>query len=293
MFRIKKKLHMKKNSSAHKPTVTIIGGIHGNEKIGVLAINRLKKIIKPEQIFGKIYFIFGNPYAYEKNKRFLRHDMNRLFKSNGVQLGKKPSLEQKRAFEIAKILKKTDFMLDIHSTQKPSVPFVFCKLSPRHLELARIFETKFIVGPAKGAKIPSLSACTDDYVNSHGGIGITYESGWNRDLKVLGKVIQKTMEFLKKIQANPEACDKRSVPFKKNPIIIGLYKEVIPKTSAFGLTKDFRNFDFIKKGELIAHDGKRRITVKQDSYIIFPKTQFIVGKPACYLGRRFKRNQTN
>ena len=285
---------MKKNKGTSKgPTIAIIGGIHGDEKIGVLAINKLKKLIKKEEVFGKIYFIFGNPYAYKKNKRFLRHDMNRLFKSNGVQLGKKPSLEQKRAFEIAKILKKTDFMLDIHSTQKPSVPFVYCKLSPRHLELARIFETKFIVGPAKGAKIPSLSACTDDYVNSHGGIGITYESGWNRDLKVLGKVIQKTMEFLKKIQANPEACDKRSVPFKKNPIIIGLYKEVIPKTSAFGLTKDFRNFDFIKKGELIAHDGKRRITVKQDSYIIFPKTQFIVGKPACYLGRRFKRNQTN
>lgn len=291
MFRIKKKLHMKKNLRGHKPTVTIIGSIHGNEKIGALAINKLKKLIKKEKFRGKINFIFGNPYAYKKNKRFLRHDMNRLFKPSGVELGKKPSLEQKRAFNISKILDKTDFMLDIHSTQKPSVPFVYCRLSPRHLELARIFGTKFIVGPAKSAKIPSLSACTDDYVNSRGGIGITYESGWNQDLKVLSKVVQKTKEFL---QTAGSAFLKMKMRKKqKKPILIGLYKEVISKTNAFSLAKDFKNFDFVKKGGLIAHDGKKRITAKQDSYIIFPKTQFVIGKPACYLGRRFKRSQTN
>lgn len=292
MFRIKKKLHMKKNLRRHKPTVTIIGSIHGNEKIGALAINKLKKLIKKEAVFGKIHLIFGNPYAYKKNKRFLRHDMNRLFKPSGVELGKKPSLEQKRAFKISKILDKTDFMLDIHSTQKPSVPFVYCKLSPRHLAFAQIFETEFIVGPAKGAKITSLNACTDDYVNSRGGIGITYESGWNQDLKVLNRVVQKTKVFLKRTL--------RSSIKKRSPhaaglacVLIDLYKEIIPKTKTFGLAKDFRNFDFIKKGGLIACDGNRKITAKQDSYIIFPKTQFIIGKPACYLGRRFKRNQTN
>jgi len=279
---------MKKNKG---PTIAIIGGIHGNEKIGVLAINKLKKLIKKEEAFGEIHFIFGNPYAYKKNKRFLKHDMNRLFKPTGVKLGTRPSLEQKRAFEIAKILKKTDFMLDIHSTQKPSVPFVYCRLAPRHLAFAHLFETEFIVGPAKGAKIPSLSACTDDYVNAHGGIGITYESGWNRDLKVLGKVTQKTKEFL---EATRSAFLKMKTHAKqKNPIIIELYKEIIPKTNAFSLAKDFRNFDFLKKGEPVACDNNQQITVKQDSYIIFPKTQFIVGKPACYLGRRFKRSQTN
>lgn len=291
MFRIKKKLHMKKNLRRHKPTVTIIGSIHGNEKIGALAINKLKKLIKKEAVFGKIHLIFGNPYAYKKNKRFLRHDMNRLFKPSGVELGKKPSLEQKRAFKISKILDKTDFMLDIHSTQKPSVPFVYCKLSPRHFALARIFETEFIVGPAKGAKIPSLNACTDDYVNSRGGIGITYESGWNQDLKVLNRVIQKTQKFLTIVESTHL---KGVMPRNKiKPIIIDLYKEIIPKTKTFGLAKDFRNFDFLEKDELIAHDGKNKITAKQNSYVIFPKTQFIIGKPACYLGRRFKRNQTN
>lgn len=282
---------MKKNFRGRKPIVTIIGSIHGNEKIGALAINKLKQLIKKENFPGKINFIFGNPYAHKKNKRFLRHDMNRLFKPGGVKLGKRPSLEQKRAYKISKILDKTDFMLDIHSTQKPSVPFVYCKLSLRHLELARIFETKFIVGPAKGAKITSLNACTDDYVNSRGGVGITYESGWNRDLKVLNRVVQKTKYFLQ-----ITGCTHLKIKTRKNktkPIIVTLYKEIIPKTNAFGLAKDFKNFDFVKKGGLIARDGKKQITVKQGSYIIFPKTQFIIGKPACYLGRRFKRDQTN
>ncbi|MBI4994951.1 succinylglutamate desuccinylase/aspartoacylase family protein [Candidatus Peregrinibacteria bacterium] len=270
---------MKKN----RPTISIIGSIHGNEKIGALAINKLKKLIKKEEVFGEIHFIFGNPYAYKKNKRFLRHDMNRLFKSTGVELGTRPSLEQKRAEKIAKILKKTDFMLDIHSTQKPSVPFVYCKLAPRHLAFARIFETEFIVGPANNAKIPSLSACTDDYVNAHGGIGITYESGWNRDLKILGKVIRKTKEFLGATGVSFLKIKTRAK--RNNPIIIELYKEVIPKTNAFSLAKDFKNFDFLQKGGAVARDNEQQIAVKQDSYIIFPKTQFIVGKPACYLGR--------
>ncbi len=121
--------------------VVIMAGIHGNERISVQVIEKLKNLLLEEKLFGEIYLIIGNPTAYEYNVRFVHEDLNRLFDKETIECIKKDSskqlnTEQKRVLEIILILEKIDFLLDIHSTINPSVPFVFTKNTKKHLEIA-------------------------------------------------------------------------------------------------------------------------------------------------------------
>jgi predicted deacylase len=88
----------------------IIGGLHGNEPLGVELVKKIQQLKIPN-----IKAIYGNPEAIIQNKRFLDQDLNRVFpgKVDG-------NLEQKRAFEITQICKNYDFVLDFHNTHCPN-----------------------------------------------------------------------------------------------------------------------------------------------------------------------------
>ena len=114
------------------PCVLIIGAIHGNERIGKAVILKLSHEINPKKLCGELILIFGNPAAYAANKRFINFDLNRLFNPSQIGILKgKPihslNIEEKRALEIEPYLQKANYLLDIHSTIKPSVPFVYCE----------------------------------------------------------------------------------------------------------------------------------------------------------------------
>lgn len=87
----------------------VIGGLHGNEPLGLEVCRRLEKLKLPY-----IDVLYGNPTAIKKNIRFIDEDLNRVFPGNP-----KGSLEAKRASEIMKICRKYDFVIDFHNTYCP------------------------------------------------------------------------------------------------------------------------------------------------------------------------------
>lgn len=273
--------HIKGNSNG--PCVVIMGGLHGNEPIGVMVIEALKKLLKPQKIKGEIYLILGNPQAYKANKRFIDCDLNRIFHLN---FGKKLNTEEKRALEIAPILKKANYLLDIHSTQKPSIPFIYTAAKASHFKLAKIFATKFIVSGSKKFKNKKFTVSTDNFVDKHGGIGITYESGWNEDLTKLSETLEKTKEFLNKIKVAfiNKKNGKSSKAAKTN--FLEVQQTLIPKSQYFKFTKDYTNFDIVKSGKTIAKEQNKSIRRPYDCYIVFPKKDIQLGRPVCYLAKK-------
>lgn len=241
------------------PSVVVMGAVHGNERLGAKVIATLKKSIKAEELHGTLTLILGNPAAYALDKRFVDTDLNRLFGSEINALTKKEAgllnREEKRALEVAPFLENADYLLDIHSTIKPSVPFVYCEPTPRHLELARLFGTQYIVSPASDGHTVDLHCATDNYVDAHGGVGLTYEAGWHKKPSALAKVLEKTHHFLKAVGSFP-------------PIYLEIYETIIPQNADFKFAKDVSNFDTIN-----------------GSLIIFPKIEIIPGKPVGYLAR--------
>ena len=72
----------------------------------------------------------GNPNAINLNKRATsnQEDLNRCFTTVSEETTKNElnnlSYEKQRALEIRPILNATSILIDIHATNKPSVPFI-------------------------------------------------------------------------------------------------------------------------------------------------------------------------
>ena len=259
------------------PCVVVMGGVHGNEKIGVQIIEALKLELFNEKICGEIYLIIGNPKAVTENKRFIDLDLNRLFGDDFSN----SNYEEKRAFEIAEFLAKADFLLDIHSTIKKSIPFVYCGNTQKHFSLAKILATKYIVSPSLALKKTGFGACADNFVDRHGGVGLTYECGWSEDNSMFDKAFSKTKQFLKTLGVafSKESLAKTS----KQPAQLEIFSKIIAESKNFTFTNEYNNFDFINEEQKIATDGNKAIYAKKDSYIIFPKNTVPQNNTACFL----------
>ena len=61
------------------PTIMILGGLHGNEPAGIIAFQRVLKVLETRnlQFKGQIHGFRGNLKAISSSERFLEEDMNR------------------------------------------------------------------------------------------------------------------------------------------------------------------------------------------------------------------------
>ena len=87
--------------------VIIIGGLHGDETLGIDLVNRIRN----EPIAG-IDTIFGNPMATSVGSRYIDRDLNRVFpgKLDGC-------LEEVRANQIMQMVAGYDLIIDFHNTK--------------------------------------------------------------------------------------------------------------------------------------------------------------------------------
>jgi aspartoacylase len=60
--------------------ILIIGGLHGNEPLGINLVKQVQEIRNPN-----LQAIFGNPKAIEQNVRFVQQDLNRVFDLEGQE----------------------------------------------------------------------------------------------------------------------------------------------------------------------------------------------------------------
>jgi len=103
-------------------TLAVVGGTHGNEFTGIYL---LKKWQDNPALITRASFItemlFANPQAYQQNKRYIDHDLNRCFDQTHLSNDNLTSIEQTRAKEINQLLgpkgnPRVDFIIDLHTT---------------------------------------------------------------------------------------------------------------------------------------------------------------------------------
>ena len=86
--------------------ILVIGGLHGNEPLGVALVASLLR----SPISG-VDAVYGNPDAIKKSVRFVEADLNRVFPGNS-----NGNLEGRRAVELMERVKGYDVVLDFHNT---------------------------------------------------------------------------------------------------------------------------------------------------------------------------------
>jgi len=264
--------------------VMIIGGMHGNEPMGIKIIQQLKKDLKNTEIKnGELTLMIGNPVAAELNIRPIKNDLNRYFGESHKSKENTDSYEEKRATEIKSMLKKVDILIDIHSTNSPSPAFIYCEASKKHLNLAKEFTTEIIVSPDKNFRPPEFNSSADNYIDRNGGIGITYETG-HKDSNNFSEVYENIINILNKLKIiSTTTNNKHKNTLKKKHLII--YDHIVADNN-FKFSKKFKNFDQVTSGTEIATENSKPIITNKECYIIFPKQNIVPNKAACYLAHQ-------
>ncbi|MBM4253641.1 MAG: succinylglutamate desuccinylase [Deltaproteobacteria bacterium] len=157
--------------------LVLMGITHGNEWAGAAVINDTLAHIAAGSINLDIpvAFVLGNPRAARQNKRFVDRDLNRSFARHDAS-----TLEDRRALELMPILERTAYILDFHQTTRRSDrPFFIFPHSAKSHAFARQIMPRLTIVTHWGKPFSAEGMCTDEFVNSRGGTGISIELGQN------------------------------------------------------------------------------------------------------------------
>ena len=174
------------------PILVFIGGIHGNEPSGVVALQNVFADLESRNVSlnGTLLGIAGNLTALKERKRFITRDLNRVWNNefverrriNGTQRvnGQVPEFEeQTEVFGIIEPLLETDvpiYFFDLHTTSAPSVPFIAINDQLDNREFARQFPLPTVLGIEEYLEGPLLS-----YINDYGHVAMAFEAGQHDD----------------------------------------------------------------------------------------------------------------
>lgn len=144
----------------------IIGATHGNEPIGVRA---LESIGTQREDFD---WIIGNPRAYEQNIRYTDTDLNRSAPGDTTS----KNYEERRAAELVALSKKYEATIDIHGTSKDTGCFIIItNPSKENIELAKQLDVERVV------YWPALSPELEGPVSEFFPCGLEIECGPKED----------------------------------------------------------------------------------------------------------------
>lgn len=258
-------------------TSIIMAGNHGNEICG---INVFKDIIPHISIeTGTVIFVLGNLRAIEKNVRFTEYNLNRTFSPSSTYSKEiKKTYEYKRAQELKKIFNIGDALLDIHSTTNPGEPFIVTENNAFKIIFHFPREFKRIVYGFDAIE----SGASDGYMLSKNKIGICIECGQHDSIHAVEVAKKAVFSFLN-LRGHINTSDNSNNEIE-NREMIKMNSIYHTKTDSFELSKDFFDFEKIKKGSLIGIDGGIKICAPDDCVIVFAHNRDKKGEEGFLLG---------
>ena len=296
----------------------VLGAVHGNETCGTRAIERTIGEIDSgalELKAGRVTWVpVANPLAYEKRRRTGDRNLNR----NLVPTAAPREYEDHVANWLCPLLAEHEVLLDLHSFQSASAPFVMVgpedndgalepfKQAAREEALAMRLGVQravdgwlstYAAGQTRRREWasqqrvvidadPRYGIGTTEYMRSVGGCALTLECGQHDDPQapeVAYRAIRNTLAHLCLIEA-PDP-----VPVSR---LEGLRLcEVVPRLHADdAFVQTWRSFDAVRAGQPIAkrHDGTD-LRAPFDGYVVFPNPLAEAGHEWYYLAKAERR----
>ena len=275
------------------PTLIFIGGIHGNEPSGVIALQQVFEELsqlKPP-IKGRIYGFAGNLSALSQGVRYVQKDLNRIWKSeriaeinNGKYVPENECIEEQEQRQLYEILKSSYnekdkvYIFDLHTTSSESQPFTTIGDTLRNRILAIKFPIPIVLGIEEQLEGTLLS-----YVNSElGFVSMGFESGQHdalSSIQIHAALIWLVLAHTKCIKSKdlPNLNDhyKTLISHTKNnqKIFEIRYRYDISKLKEFAMKPGFKNFQKISKGEALAKNEFGEISSLEKGMVFLPLYQ--------------------
>ncbi len=246
------------------PAVAIFGGVHGSEQTGIEVVKQTLDGIDIEA--GQIFLALGNLAAIAVNQRHTGVNLNRLFRDlTPEELENIDNLpyEYGRAQELNKILDYVDGLLDLHDFTDPEGP-IFLITEQRGFDVARAIGAPTI---SSGWSVTEFGG-SDSRMEAQEKIGLCYELGdKTKPIKNLSRGIGARDRFLEQMGLR----EKVSIPMYDNPIHIHTDEAILRQPGRFVMGRgDFKTFEPLEEGQLIAVNGNTVYFADKGQVIIFP-----------------------
>ncbi len=269
------------------PLLFITGGVHGNEPSGVIAIEKVFKVLNQLRptIQGKIVGIAGNRSGLQQKVRYIDEDLNRTWTINNIENFSIDSHEKREMFDIINVISKyqrekdftAQYFLDCHTTSADTDPFISVQEVNNNDEWAHRFPTYIIRGFSDLVK-----GCIDHYESRIGITGFVFEAGQHDSEKsienhegMIWLVIKEACGLDLSLLPNFPECvtrfSKENAKGQKTFEI--LYRYPLDNGDTFKMEPGYKNFQPIKKGELLAMHNGQEVRSEWDAYIHMPLYQ--------------------
>lgn len=289
------------------PTLFCIGGMHGNEPAGVLALHRVLDQLERAGGLerGDFVALAGNTQALSQRKRFLHYDLNRawtperlrnLGNGGGAGDGGYEDLEQRELLDVFETFlasaRGTPFLLDLHTTSGFGGPFVTVSDTLLNRDFARTVPTPMILGLEELVEGTLL-----DYMNERGLITAGFESGQHDEPAAVDRGEAAIWLILATAGLLPSSLRQRAeaaAAFLQRdtadlPRVLEMrYRHGIEPEDAFRMAPGYQNFQRIREGEVLGHDRRGDVLAPETARILMPLYQ-VQGEDGFFVVREFNR----
>lgn len=284
------------------PTLILLGGIHGNEPAGLLALRRAFSLLEEKQsaVRGEVMFLAGNTRALLKGTRYVDEDLNRRWTErnirgvSAVRVLTSESLEQQELLaELEKALKTARgevHFVDLHTTSASGVPFATVGDTLRNRRFAMNFPATIILGLEE-----EIDGTLLEYLNSLGAVTMGFEAGQHVAESSVGH--HEAVSWIAIVAAGnlraedvPELSRHRATLTRASggaSIVEVRYRHKIRAEDRFRMEPGFANFQRVKQGELLARDHRGQITARESGMVLLPLYQAL-GDDGFFLGREVR-----
>jgi len=280
------------------PTLLILGGIHGNEPAGVLAAERVLPQLQRRRVSlrGEIVLLRGNTRALERNVRYIDADLNRQWTAaeldeSSLQLSE--SAEQDELLiamrEAVSRARGEVYFVDLHTTSASGKPFATVGDTLRNRAFALQFPVTIVLGLEE-----QLDGTLLEFVNNCGAITMGFEAGQHEAATSIDH--HEALIWNATVAAGnfrsedvPELAHYRTVLERVGGrrVVEVRYRHAIVPEDDFCMEPGYRNFQPIKRGQLLAKHRAGKITARETGLILMPLYQKL-GDDGFFLGRDVK-----
>lgn len=283
------------------PTLIVVGGIHGNEPAGVLALSSLSDEVAAMdgKLKGRVYFLAGNTRALAIGKRFVDVDLNRSWKTKTMRGDDAEAFfKGSEGLELAELDQVLDsilitamdevYVVDLHSTSSDGMPFATVGDTLRNRDFAQKFPVPILLGIEE-----ELEGTLLEYLNNTGTVTLGFEGGQH----LSPQTVENHRALVWLALVNSAILDKRDVPdlVSSQTRLLGktaagaiyeiVHRHAVRPDDEFEMKPGFNNFDPIERGQRLATDRRGAVTSPTSGQILMPLYQRL-GEDGFFVGHR-------
>jgi succinylglutamate desuccinylase len=286
------------------PTLLGVGGLHGNEPAGILALQRVLDAMEGREgdVSGDFVALAGNRAALAERRRYLARDLNRSWISAGLEAtaamgpdeASPEDLEQIELLEALEVAmagaRGPVYLLDLHTTSGPGKPFSTILDSLASRKFAFGIPVPLVVGLGELVEGTLLG-----YLAERGIPGIVFEGGKHDSPNSIGASeaaiwLSLARTGVVRDAAFPEVSQGRTylrAATKELPPALELrYRHAITPGDGFEMLPGLRSFQRVLEGEVLAENRWGKVRSPERGRLLMPLYQ-PQGEDGFFLIREF------